>query len=240
MGVIGKPRKRSMWSKFKDGIMTIHGMHKTARDPYLAYRGLRAAFNYARGRATTSRLDTIPEDVRARSRYAQSSYVPVDKRAARLGNAVYLPGKSTDTVAVYRDGSRYHVGIRGTTDGEDVISDINVAGSDGIQSNHSRVREVRDLLKDLGGNRDNTTLYGHSLGGSIATRVSGDTGVPSENFNTGASPFGAQGNKYSRHHLIDGDPISNASIGSLPADQVTVYGRSNKKRNPHTIDQFAE
>lgn len=237
MAIKKKQKKRGFWDRLKDGVLTIHGARNTVSDPFIGYKALRGVGGYVWGRTTTNRNNDIPLEVRNQARYAQASYLAPDQRAKRIDNAVYMGDLSSDTLAVYNDKGRYHIGIRGTANREDVISDINVAGTSGIGSEHSRVREVRGLLNRIKGTPSNTTLYGHSLGGSIATRVSDDTHIRSENFNTGSTFLNTQGNKYARHHLIDGDPISNSAIGNLPSDQVRVY-RRDKKHNAHTLDQF--
>lgn len=232
-------KRRGFWSGVSDNFLTLLGARSTLSDPFLRHKLMYGAGSYAWGRMTSDVKDEIEKAVRHNARYAHAGYLPTDRRPMRIGDSVYDKDNSSDTIAVYREGDKFHVGLRGTKNGTDVITDINVAGS-GIPYDHSRVREVDDLLDRLNADPDNSTLYGHSLGGSIATRISQRRQIPSHNFNTGSTPLGAQTSPYSHHYVIDGDPISNSMIGNVPSSNIKLYGRSRPDRNAHTIDQFID
>lgn len=238
-GSVTKPRKRGWWARFRDGMRTLNGYRDMASDPYLQEKLLWRGAKYAVGSYRTKREAEIPDEVRGQSRYARVSYLPETTRPATIGDAVYEPALSSKKTAVYREGDRYHVGLRGTVLGaEDLISDMGIVNGS-FDKNHTRVRETLDLLKTIGATPENTTMYGHSLGGAIATAASAETGIRSVNFNTGASPVRFSSNRHAHHHLIDGDFLSNSAIGNVPGGQVTVYTPRNPNKTAHTIDQFA-
>jgi len=237
-GTIQKPKKRGWWSRFKDGVRTLNGYREMASDPFLSEKLMWGGANYAWGNYNTKRQATIPDEVRSKSRYAQSSYLKPESRPAMIGDAIYDSSLSDEQTAVYREGDRFHLGLRGTVLGaDDLVSDMSIVNGT-FDKNHSRVRETLDLLKAIGATPDNTTMYGHSLGGAIATEASAVTGIRSENFNTGVSPTRFSSNKYAHHHLIGGDYLSNSAIGNIPKEHMTVYEPRNPSKNAHTIDQF--
>lgn len=181
----------------------------------------------------------ITDDLRSKARFAQSAYLPWDSRDHEVNGATYRPELSNDEVAVYTDGDgKHHISVRGTVPGGSDFSDDAAILSGGFDVGHSRVQDILGLVNELNDDTGNMTLYGHSLGGSIATLASKATGIKSHNFNTGSSPFRSFDDPNAHHYFIRGDPVSNTALGNIDADRYTMFNAAKPELSSHTIDQF--
>jgi len=244
-GRVGKAKdqkraRRSFFSGAVDNVRTANAVWNMAMDPKVGATIGGNMLNSGIGYAMVDKRDGLDDEMRGRAKFAQAAYVPWKDRPDNINGAWYNIGKSNDEVAVYTDEKgNHHVASRGTVPGTSDFSDDAAIVASGFDKNHSRVQDVLGTIKDLHGDPTNTTLYGHSLGGSIASLASGETGIQSYNFNTGSSPLRGFDNANSHHFLIRGDPISNSALGNVDPSRMTLINRPNSSLDPHTINQFA-
>ena len=190
--------------------------------------------------ATTKREKTVPDEVRSHAQFAKASYGRGDKRLREINGAVLNPDLSSSTLAVYThpDTNKHHISIRGTDPKNvgDLADDVGLVSGRPKRNSH-RMQEISHTVRQLGGDKDNITLYGHSLGGALADAASVQHGIRSHNFNPGMSPVSRAHNDLSHNYLIAGDPVSNFGMGDLKKGTYTMF-EDQGKGSAHTIDQF--
>lgn len=230
---------RSFWRGLQDNMRTGYSMYKAFTSPVASAR---LAFNVANGMYNYGNADVsneISDEIRAHARYANSAYVPWGERADELNDSTYRKELSNDEISVYTGkNGQHHISVRGTIPGGSDFSDDAAILSGGFDQGHSRVRDVLELIDELGADPQNSTLYGHSLGGSIATLASKATGIKSHNFNTGSSPFRSFDDENAHHYLVTGDPVSNTALGNIDSSRYTLFSRPKPDMNAHAIEQF--
>ena len=124
---------------------------------------------------------------------AQQSY---QSDRSNFGKFTYLPQESTDEIAVFNSENEVAIGIRGTTNFKDFLSDLDVtAGDYEYGSLANRVTNVQNKINKLKQNNihgKKITISGHSLGGSIGGKIgetNPDLDVFTFNRGTGLNPF---------------------------------------------------
>ena len=144
---------------------------------------------------------------------------------------------------------------RGTYDLKDVITDIPIAlHTQNLFKKTGRYDDARKhtlkVIRKYG--KDNLTLTGHSLGGTISSNLSKELQIPSHNFNTGAGPSDiSQGVKRRirckigdkckfekdnvHYYRVISDPISLSSV-----TQTGKHYQQRRKRghDPHSVFNF--
>lgn len=166
--------------------------------------------------------------------FANLAYSPPNQRQALINSNDSLKGFRVDPqfnsdehfVAVSDDGQHVYSAHRGTSNADDVTTDLSLAaGNLHKTKRYARSREKSFEAMYKYEQASSFTEVGHSLGGTLADNISRETGRDSIVFNTGSSPFATQHALSSRHqhHRIGTDLIS----AFAPATTITP-----EKANP--------
>jgi hypothetical protein len=162
--------------------------------------------------------------------FANLAYSPPDQRQVLINSNDSLKGFTIDPqfnsdehfVAVSHDGQHVFSSHRGTSNADDVTTDVSLAA--GTLHNTKRYARSRSKSMDATRKYEHADLVevGHSLGGTLADRISRESGRRSIVFNAGSSPFApsAPVSQRHEHHRIASDIISSfAPATSITAEQ---------------------
>lgn len=151
-----------------------------------------------------------------------AGWVPVkDKEYALMASKVYstdraIPGwklvRDTERIAVYQQGTKYTVVLRGTQDRKDLVDDVLLTGGVQDVSLVTEASETIDFMKAKGVSAPEITVTGHSLGGYASQVVAEKYQTRCVAFNPAASfvnpPKVGPGKELSTVYHIAGDIIS--------------------------------
>lgn len=177
--------------------------------------------------------DIIHDAELARAAYSGASEVHGWQKDLELSN---------EDRAVYHKGGKAKVVFRGTdpNNKRDLGTDLLI--SLGLERFSSRVRNSKkttDLAAAKYG-KENISLTGHSLGGSLAANISSATGISATGFNTAMSPLElVKKRNFSKFHSIStaADPIS-----AITQHYMTGIGKKTtvamKEANPHGLGHY--
>lgn len=193
---------------------------------------------------------------------ANEAYGNVDERATTVGSFSYRPEVSDSYHAVYHDPrtSQTMVGIRGTADFKDVLSDVSIVG--GVEDMDPRFRaserKLQEITDTLGhGDYGNVKVMGHSLGGQVVSRLvarHGQKGLEGHAYNPGSGPLQTLSNskchifnteecsnqRAGLHvHTVDGDPLSVAWHITTNAASATHTRYAPQGFNAHSMFNFS-
>lgn len=183
------------------------------------------------------------------SKLSDEVYKSKEKRTDRDG---YKEDKSLskEKSSVYVKDGKAVVAVRGTSDLRDIGTDALVAL--GVSKKGKRYKKEKQLVKEAIDKygKDNVSVSGHSLGGTIARDLSRDLGVKAETYNSGASVRQLVediGDKIACKNRKNGKRCRKSKLVKSErtrADPVSLLGAvssksvKQKSRNPHALMNF--
>lgn len=188
----------------------------------------------AQQRGTTKDLD---DESKLHAKAAKLAYndLPADKMPAGFTHERINP-----EISVLKNPTtkRAVIGIRGTANIGDALTDIAVGGGDIKNTErYKRTREQIQKIKNDLGSDYNISLAGHSLGGALAHHAADEFGMSGHVFNPASSLGDVPKTDKITAHVTEDDPVS------------MLYrhkGKTNIYKNPdkgvlaaHTIDAYA-
>jgi hypothetical protein len=150
----------------------------------------------------------------------------------------YIPNLSNDEIATYNINNNIIVGIRGTVNKNDILTDTYLAS--GKLKNTNRYKNNKKFIKNIYNTYGKIDYFtGHSMGGALSQLMS-DLYKNSYAvvFNPGTGITGSYGNKKSTVYVSEGDPVSALGMFNKKNDIRIIKSKGDSILDRHAMDNF--